>query len=392
MHPVTPLATQILAASAALLAALVGCSSDRRHEPERGPVDDVCESALDCEPGMGCEDGTCVPESTEVLPEACLGVDPAASAAQLAARSRAWQEEYHCALSCHTTVPFLLATPLLGAEVQPTAAALLAEVEGRALDWASAAPWYGEAYGPGKANESRSTEAVLNALVLLRRDAQDGAASDSGRAALEAMWAAQTAGGDFAWLDFGLLPWEDDSARPMGMAFAALAAASVPGDYLITADGADAERIALLREALRGALSRGVALDRVFVAWAASEWPGLLSEEEREALVSDLVALQRADGGWNLAELGEWRAQPSYPTETSTAYATAITTYVLVLSGLSARDPAIARACGWLVEHRSGAGEWADVSLNRDESFNHTLVTDAATAFALLALAAADGT
>jgi squalene-hopene/tetraprenyl-beta-curcumene cyclase len=362
-----------------------------RHTVVGGACGEACDTGIDCASGLGCTGGMCVATgSTAAAADACRFTDRTAAATFLAERSSAWQSTYPCTISCHTTVPFLLATPLLGSEADTARDALLADVEARALGWSGLDPWYGDEYGAGKATESRSTEAVLNALVLTRRDRVNGAASDASRAALDAMWATQTAEGDFTWLDFGLLPWEDSTARPAGMAFAALAAAAMPGDYLATATGTDREHIDLLRGALRAALDGGVAFDRVFVLWAATEWPDLLTAEEREGVIAGLRSLQRADGGWNLAELGEWRARAGYPTD-STASATAITTFVLIRAGVAPSDPAIVRATEWLLAHRGESGTWADTSINRDDPFNHGLATDAATAFAILALDAATG-
>ena len=46
---------------------------------------------------------------------------------------------------------------------------------------------------------------------------------------------------------------------------------------------------------------------RAWMLLAAARLDGLLTKQERDAIVNDLESLQRADGGWSLADLGVWR-------------------------------------------------------------------------------------
>jgi hypothetical protein len=364
-----------------------------RHALPEGACGDLCDSPFDCGGGLSCGDaGMCLPEGASAAPVAsCRGFSAGSATDYLAARSSAWQAERECGMNCHTTVPFLLTGAFHTAGARDVAASLVAQSTDRVANWASIEVWYNEDYGAGKTAQSRGTEAVLNAIAILRTEAltSDGP-SAMGRAALDVLWSEQDATGGWAWLDFGLIPWETREARATGMAWAALAAASFGDEYLMTTDEPDASGLALLREGLRG-LSSDSVHNRLMLLWAASEWPGLLSDTEKDAIISDVRALQLPDGGWNLADLGEWRVQPAYPVDDSTAYGTALATYVLVASGEPPSDATVVRGCEWLLAHQDPSGAVRDTSMNRDMAFNHDLISDAATAMSVLALSVATG-
>ena len=82
--------------------------------------------------------------------------------------------------------------------------------------------------------------------------------------------------------------------------------------------------------------------------WAASKIPDLITPEEHDAIVKQLLALQRPDGGWSLPSLGDWKREDGTPNDRAGApsdgYGTGLVTYVLRQTGLSVEDPVIARA------------------------------------------------
>ena len=92
-------------------------------------------------------------------------------------------------VSCHTALPYALARPLLRqplGETAPSApeAALLANITKRVTNWRDMEPFYPDQLrGIPKTSESRATEAILNAVILSRRDARAGSLSDEGRRA-----------------------------------------------------------------------------------------------------------------------------------------------------------------------------------------------------------------
>ena len=71
---------------------------------------------------------------------------------------------------------------------------------------------------------------------------------------------------------------------------------------------------------------------------------GILTEQERQATVADLRALQRPDGGWAMASLAPWKRIDKTPQDVSNGdgYGTGLVVYVLrVAGGVSADDPAM---------------------------------------------------
>ena len=100
-----------------------------------------------------------------------------------------------------------------------------------------------------------------------------------------------------------------------------------------------------LRGYLRSHISDQRAFNRAWVLLAASRLDDLLTEQQRSAITTGLEALQRADGGWSLADLGAWRwtrqEAPFAPPGTvdhalvaqSDGYATGLVIYALRRSG-----------------------------------------------------------
>ena len=123
--------------------------------------------------------------------------DPKAAAAYLDGRMGWWaawpsaarDHDTFC-ISCHTSLPYALGRPALrsGLGEQPSAdeRQFLDNMAKRVSLWDDVQPFYNDAKsGANKSAESRSTEAVMNALVLARY--QEPAAKD----ALRNMWALQ---------------------------------------------------------------------------------------------------------------------------------------------------------------------------------------------------------
>src|SRR5207253_1344987 len=129
-----------------------------------------------------------------------------------------------CALSCHTTVPYMLARPLLG-EGAGAGGEIRARVEARVEHAAQVPAWYAD-----KDAGSRGSEDILNALVLAQDDARSGESLRSvTRDALRAMWERQRADGAWDWLNFHLGPFEEDDVY--GALTAAIAVGQAPGGY-----------------------------------------------------------------------------------------------------------------------------------------------------------------
>ena len=146
--------------------------------------------------------------------------------------------------SCHTTLPYALALPVLsilpgnGSAPEP-GKQLLAGVRKRVERWDSLAkpePRDTEEaltpiFGGAKRETSLDTESVLNALVLVVNDpASNSRLSDTATKSLDILWARQQANGAWKWLEFGLRPWEKDGDY-FGATLAAVAIGTAGSKY-----------------------------------------------------------------------------------------------------------------------------------------------------------------
>lgn len=332
--------------------------------------------------------------------------DPKAAAAYLDGRAAWWMAWPNAArdhgtfcVSCHTAVPYALARPALRATLGEPEKAL---PEVRLWDnvakpvtlWKDVEPFYPDQLrGIPKTSESRATEAILNALILATRDAENGLLSDETRAALGNMWAlqmrTQELSGAWAWLNFRLDPWESTTAPYFGAALAALATGTAPGGYAARPDIQD--NIKLLREYFQREDERQPLFNRLVALWASTKSPALFASGRAESVIDAALARQQEDGGWSLASLGEWkRLDGSELDRQSDGYATGLVTLALQQAGVSAANPRLRRGLEWLRRNQDRAtGRWSASSLNKQRdphSDAGRFMSDAATAFAVLSL------
>jgi squalene-hopene/tetraprenyl-beta-curcumene cyclase len=130
-------------------------------------------------------------------------------------------------------------------------------------------------------------------------------------------------------------------------------------------------------------------LNKVYLLWASAKLPGLLTETERAALVTELASKQQPDGGWSLSDMGTWKRKDDTPEETkSDGLATGLTVLALEQSGVG--HAPVKRGLVWLAQNQSREqGNWSAWSLNkkRDPATDiGRFMSDAATGFAVLAL------
>ena len=294
-------------------------------------------------------------------------------------------------ISCHTALPYTLSRaalrPALG-ETRPSAneQKILADVANRVRLWDQVEPFYPDATrGVPKTAESRGTEAILNATILVTYD--PGFANADTRKAFDNLWKLQQASGAWNWLNFHNAPWEADDSQYFGSSVAAIAIGSTPRDYRST------EPVKQDMEKLRGYLQKGwpkeSIINRVMTLWASAKWAGLLDREQQDALAAELKSKQQQDGGWSASSLvGDFKRHDGTPQETkSDGYATGLVTYVLELVK---RDPqTAAKGRAWLLGHQTAEGFWPAYSLNKKRdptSDAGRFMSDAATAYAVLAL------
>jgi len=302
-------------------------------------------------------------------------------------------------ISCHTAAPFALGrSALRGPLGEKTPSAneqkVLDNIVKRVRMWKEVEPFYSDqTSGLPKTSESRGTESILNALILVWSDAPSGKLSAAARLALDNMWALQLRTGDmkgsWAWLQFHNAPWEGDS-QFYGTALAAIAVGTAPESYQ------SEPRIQAGVKMMEGWLQKGMAaqtpLDRVVLLWAAAKMPGLLTDMQKKTIVEETLAKQQLDGGFGMSNLvAGWKRKDNTPLEAkSDGYATGLVAFALEQVNMPQAQPALKRALLWLERNQvAGEGRWRASSLNKQrelESDAGRFMSDAATAYAVLAL------
>jgi squalene-hopene/tetraprenyl-beta-curcumene cyclase len=299
-------------------------------------------------------------------------------------------------ISCHTVVPYAMARPALRRELGEKGMTapeliLMDNVEKRVSHWSKISPFYTEAAGPGKTAQSHATEAVLNAVILASYDARQGHLRPITRTALDAAWALQEKTGGWKWQDFDLGPWEGAESSYQGAALLMLAVGAAPDGY--ASEPGVREYSERLRQYLRRGYAAQPVMSQLYVLWASSKVPELLTAEERKTLLASLQSLQQADGGWRLSSMDKRkRADDSAQSTESDGVATGLAVLAMEKSGSSGDDPMLKRGLKWLEEHQKKDGDWYGSSLNeqRDpKSDVGRFMSDAATGYAVLALEAA---
>jgi squalene-hopene/tetraprenyl-beta-curcumene cyclase len=324
-------------------------------------------------------------------------------------------------VSCHTPLPYALARPALRRAMGVSAATseetrLLDETVRRVASYGTH-QLLNEADDAKKA-ESRGTEAVLNAVILASADAASHRRepSEATQKAVTGLWNTQRPDGAWDWLNFGLEPYETVEAVYQGATLAALAVGMVPG--LATSPGAATEAgVGRLRAYLRDNFAAQSLYNRTCALLASSGFNDLLTRAQRDALVSELSRSQQDDGGWSLEKMGPWRWSGSEPPfkapgtrdasllGQSDGFATGLIVYTLMRAGLHADHPAVAAGVRWLRTHQQQIRvdertwtAWRAYSLNVDrehggpsgEPWRRLFMSDAASAFAVLALVEVD--
>lgn len=304
-------------------------------------------------------------------------------------------------VSCHTATPFSLGRAALrGALGESGVSAneqkVLDSVTKRVRAWHDVEPFYpDQTRGLPKTSESRGTESVLNALILVSHDAPSGHLSADARLALENMWAlqikSQDMNGAWAWLQFHNAPFEGDS-QFYGNCLAAIAVGSAPDGY--QTEPAIQNGVKLLKGWLVKNMDAQTPLDRVELLWASAKLNGLLTAEQQGKIVAETLARQQEDGGFSMASMiPAWKRHDNTPIDpASDGYATGVVAYALEQVGPLSSEAAagLKRALAWLEKNQVEAdGRWPAVSMNNNRpviSDTGLFMSDAATAYAVLAL------
>ncbi|MFZ0952189.1 MAG: hypothetical protein WAN17_07985 [Candidatus Sulfotelmatobacter sp.] len=314
-------------------------------------------------------------------------------------------------VSCHTALPYALSRPALRAALAEQGPSinerkLIENVTKRVRLWKEIGPYYSDQGYDHKTAESRGTESVLNALILASRDAQTGQLSDDTRAAFDNMWALQqTAGenkGSWLWLQFDQEPWEANDSNYYGATLAAMAVGVAPGNY--AADPEIQDNVASLRKYLSRERAGQSTINRVFLLWASTKLPGVLTPEQQKTIIHEILNKQQADGGWRLASIAwrwngwtvkslenMWLREDGTPMEgKSDGVATSLMILALQGAGVPRDNAQLKRGISWLMSNQNATdGSWPASSVNKrrhKSSETGRFMSDAATAFAVIAL------
>jgi squalene-hopene/tetraprenyl-beta-curcumene cyclase len=312
--------------------------------------------------------------------------------------SHAGRDHHTFCVSCHTVVPYVMVRPSLRGDLEEQAPSsiertVLENVTERVRMWEAVDPFYGGVH----ALESRGTEAVLNALILVVGERSAGALSSDTRLAFDHMWAEQLKAGSSAgawpWLQFKNAPWEGDS-QYYGATLAAFAVGSAPAGYRSAPEIQSGMQ--LLREYLLRDYTSQILMDRVMLLWASSKLPELLTSEQQHAIAEEALSKQQTDGGFSLSSfVGTWQRRDRTPLELrSDGYATGLVALALQESDVVGVEPQRRRAIAWLEQNQYSEGRWLAYSLNRQRDLDSDIgrfMSDAATAYAVLALKSANG-
>ena len=280
-----------------------------------------------------------------------------------------WQKQRKC-MTCHTNYAYLYARPgissdaLAHREVRRFAEQLVLE------RWQEKGPRW-------------DAEVVATAAALAFNDAATaGQLHEVTRAALDRMWTVQRDDGGWSWLKCDWPPMESDDHY--GVTLAAIAVGVAPGDYVTSK--AARTGIANLKKYLRNNPPPTLH-HQAMLLWAASYLDGLMSQQDQKSSVEQLLSLQKEDGGWALATLGDWQRADGKQQDlkTSDGYATGFVIYALRRAGISADTVPIQRGIEWLRTHQRESGRWFTRSLHSDSKH---FISHAGTAMAVMALSA----
>lgn len=309
-----------------------------------------------------------------------------------------WQKTRKCA-ACHTLPPYLMARPYLsGVTPEPP------EVR-RFFETIVEQQLEGE---PALPKDGVSAVIVQTAAALAFHDrATTGKLHPSTRKQLDRMWTLQREDGAWEWPFRDTPPIKSD--EHYGVVLAVLAAGAAPEDYAKTP--AAQQGLVGIRKYLAAHPPHSLH-QKAMLLWGSAHDPGLISVEDKTLTIQQLIAVQRPDGGWSLANLTENPAQPDRQSKearqeraepghgrdflvydgrdkayrsslASDGYATGFTIHVLRQAGVSADQTQIGRGVTWLKQHQRASGRWFTPSQGWH---TQNYIANAGSTYAILAL------
>ena len=283
--------------------------------------------------------------------------------------SQDWTKSRQC-FACHTNYMYLMSKPASDSKQNDAShREVRLELEKMVEErWSQSGPRW-------------DAEVVMSAAVLAMNDAATtGQLHASTRKALDRMWTVQREDGGFSWLKCGWPPMESDD--DFGIPMAALALGAAPENYRDTP--AAQSGLAKLREYLDKHPAPTLH-HQAMLLWPERYGVKLLSAEAQQSTINQLLALQKSDGGWNAATLGDWKRGDgtAQDVESSDGYGTGFVLFILQQASPREAAGPIERGQAWLKANQRASGRWHARSLNKDSK--HYL-SHAATAFSIMAL------
>jgi squalene-hopene/tetraprenyl-beta-curcumene cyclase len=278
-----------------------------------------------------------------------------------------WQKDRKC-FTCHTNFAYLYARPAISTDNTAHQQVRAFAEELVQTRWQDQGPRW-------------DAEVVAAAAALAFNDAATtGNLHVASRTALDRMWTVQKEDGGFSWLKCDWPPMESDDHY--GVTLAAIAVGVAPNDYAATP--AAQKGILGIRRWLK-ANAPPTLHHQAMLLWANSYVPDLITAEEKAATIQQLKAVQKPDGGWALATLGDWKRGDDLQqdTEHSDGYGTGFVLYALRRADVASSDDVVRGGVKWLKSNQRESGRWYTRSLFKD---NHHFISHAGTAMAVMAL------
>lgn len=278
-----------------------------------------------------------------------------------------------CAVSCHTTIPFILADPLVTQRSQDVGKAMYMRLSHRVDNWASVEPFYD--WVP---LESRVTEAVLNAVAMINFDSKVAAElSPSTCKAIAQAFDLQNADGGFSWMNENLQPFEMENSAIWGAAifnYSLAGLEKLPATALSCLSPDHNDQVRRLQTYLARHAETAALHDRLWILISDAAWnqPFIYNLTASRKIIDEAVSLKRSDHGMRLKDLGvKPKGNFSYQSDT---YASSLVALAALMTNNKEKIGDIEQ---WL-KLRGDNAAFPPYSYNRPENaWNNLLYSDA---------------
>lgn len=291
-----------------------------------------------------------------------------------------WTRQNKCG-TCHTNLAHVMAEPYLVERDKATEK----EIRDSLFDFLATYNPDTTAVPPDKqrANNNILWNRLIIAGTFAMSDGEAGVPQDPRTLArFDQIWAMQSPDGSFNYPRKALPFLEDDKHYVMAML--SIAASYLPPQHLNTPAAAAGFK------KLNHYLATNPARDHhgeLVLMRASLKAPEIMSSAQRRELIDRTLKLQREDGGWSIASLGNWPKEDGGTNDkngASDGYGTGFVLYTLCKSGVPKTSRPIQHGLAWLKTNQRESGRWFTHSLWSDDM--HHYVSTIGTAYAVMAL------